>query len=117
MKIPKVKALVPMKGHSERVPKKNIRLLAGKPAFHWIIEALENKVGKVVPLEEITKTLDSYLILNTSISKTMFKFLKLSVGAKNLFDQDYATQFGYTMNDLDYPMPGRTFSGRLSIQY
>jgi outer membrane cobalamin receptor len=64
-----------------------------------------------------TKTLDSYLILNTSISKTMFKFLKLSVGAKNLFDQDYATQFGYTMNDLDYPMPGRTFSGRLSIQY
>lgn len=38
--IPKVKALVPMKGHSERVPDKNIRLLAGKPAFHWIMEAL-----------------------------------------------------------------------------
>jgi len=42
MKIPKVKALVPMKEHSERVPRKNIRLLAGKPTFHWIIEALDN---------------------------------------------------------------------------
>jgi CMP-N-acetylneuraminic acid synthetase len=40
MEIPKVKALVPMKGHSERVPNKNIRLLAGKPAFHWIMESL-----------------------------------------------------------------------------
>ena len=42
MEIPKIKALVPMKGHSERVPNKNIRLLAGKPAFHWIIESLSN---------------------------------------------------------------------------
>ena len=40
MKIPPIKALVPMKGHSERVPNKNIRLLAGKPAFHWIMESL-----------------------------------------------------------------------------
>ncbi len=40
MKIPPIKALVPMKGHSERVPDKNIRLLAGKPAFHWIMESL-----------------------------------------------------------------------------
>lgn len=29
-----------MKGHSERVPHKNIRPLAGKPAFHWIMESL-----------------------------------------------------------------------------
>ncbi|HVX50192.1 MAG TPA: hypothetical protein VHB48_08535, partial [Chitinophagaceae bacterium] len=40
MAIPKVKALVPMKGHSERVPQKNIRPLAGKPCFHWVMEAL-----------------------------------------------------------------------------
>lgn len=40
MNIPKITALVPMKGHSERVPKKNIRDLAGKPAFHWIMESL-----------------------------------------------------------------------------
>jgi len=40
MEIPRIKALVPMKGHSERVPNKNIRMLAGKPAFHWIMESL-----------------------------------------------------------------------------
>ncbi len=40
MKIPAITALVPMKGHSERVPNKNIRLLNGKPACHWIIESL-----------------------------------------------------------------------------
>lgn len=37
---PKISALVPMKGHSERVPQKNIRPLAGRPAFHWILESL-----------------------------------------------------------------------------
>jgi len=38
----KVKALVPMKAHSERVPNKNIRQLAGKPCFHWVMETLTN---------------------------------------------------------------------------
>lgn len=40
MEIPKITALVPMKGHNERVPNKNIRQLNGKPAFHWIVESL-----------------------------------------------------------------------------
>jgi len=40
MNIPKITALVPMKGHSERVPHKNIRPLVGKPAFHWVMETL-----------------------------------------------------------------------------
>jgi len=38
----KIKALVPMKAHSERVPNKNIRPLAGRPCFHWVMEALSN---------------------------------------------------------------------------
>lgn len=33
-------ALVPMRHHSQRVPGKNYRPLAGKPLFHYIIEAL-----------------------------------------------------------------------------
>jgi len=36
----KVTATLPMKGNSERVPNKNIRLLNGKPVCHWIIESL-----------------------------------------------------------------------------
>ncbi len=61
MNIPKITALVPMKGHSVRVPNKNIRSLAGRPAFHWILESLSKSkyVGKVVintDSEEIAKS-------------------------------------------------------------
>ena len=36
----RVCALVPMRHHSQRVPGKNYRPLAGKPLFHYIIETL-----------------------------------------------------------------------------
>jgi CMP-N-acetylneuraminic acid synthetase len=36
----KIVALVPMRHHSQRVPGKNYRLLAGRPLFHHIIMAL-----------------------------------------------------------------------------
>lgn len=35
-----VKALISMKGHSSRVPRKNVKLLAGKPLFFWIVDEL-----------------------------------------------------------------------------
>ena len=37
---PTVVALVPMRHHSERVPGKNYRPLAGKPLFHHILDTL-----------------------------------------------------------------------------
>ncbi len=40
MPTPRIVALVPMRHHSERVPGKNYRPLAGKPLFHWILETL-----------------------------------------------------------------------------
>ena len=47
---PRATALVPMKAHSERVPNKNVRLLAGRPLFHWILETLHRAdlVGEIV---------------------------------------------------------------------
>lgn len=36
----KVHALLPMKGHSERVPNKNLKLFNGKPLYHQIMETL-----------------------------------------------------------------------------
>ncbi|MDD4910441.1 MAG: acylneuraminate cytidylyltransferase family protein [Candidatus Omnitrophica bacterium] len=36
----KIKVLVPMRGHSERVPNKNIRDFCGRPLFHRIFDAL-----------------------------------------------------------------------------
>jgi CMP-N-acetylneuraminic acid synthetase len=38
--IPKITAMMPMKAHSERVPGKNIRPLAGRPLYHWMMDAL-----------------------------------------------------------------------------
>jgi CMP-N-acetylneuraminic acid synthetase len=38
--MPKITALVPMRHHSQRVPGKNFRHLAGKPLFHHIIASL-----------------------------------------------------------------------------
>jgi CMP-N-acetylneuraminic acid synthetase len=40
MQLPKIAALVPMRHHSQRVPEKNYRPLAGKPLFHHVIENL-----------------------------------------------------------------------------
>jgi CMP-N-acetylneuraminic acid synthetase len=37
---PRLTALVPMRHHSERVPGKNYRLLAGKPLYAYILETL-----------------------------------------------------------------------------
>ena len=50
MEIPKITAIVPMKGHSERVPNKNLHPVAGKPCFHWIMESLERSpyIGEIV---------------------------------------------------------------------
>lgn len=63
-----------------------------------------------------TKILDSYFIFNTTISKKILGYLTLSIGVKNLLDTEYATQFGNSIDDLDYPMPGRTFFARLTLR-
>jgi CMP-N-acetylneuraminic acid synthetase len=41
MKFKKIVALVPMRHHSQRVPQKNFRNLAGKPLFHHILTTLQ----------------------------------------------------------------------------
>lgn len=61
----KISALVPMKGHSERVPNKNIRLINGKPLFSYILEALR----QVDAVEQI--------IINTDSNKIAEQALKL----------------------------------------
>jgi len=38
--IPDIKALLFMKGHSERVPRKNVKPLCNRPLLHWILETL-----------------------------------------------------------------------------
>lgn len=54
MKHPTFTALVPMKGHSARVPGKNLRHLGGRPLCYWIVEAL----GACDSIEEIVINTD-----------------------------------------------------------
>ena len=54
-----------MKAHSERVPGKNMRLLCGRPLFHWILEALnESNVADEIIIntdsEEIAENAQQY---------------------------------------------------------
>lgn len=55
-----VSAFVPMKGHSERVPSKNTRLLGGVPLFHHILRTL----GQAKLVYEILVDTDSESIKN-----------------------------------------------------
>lgn len=50
-----VAALVPMKGHSERVPGKNTKRFNGRPLFHWILNTLESATA----VDEIVVNTDS----------------------------------------------------------
>jgi CMP-N-acetylneuraminic acid synthetase len=50
MSLDRVVALVPMRHHSQRVPGKNYRIIAGKPLYHHIIETLLQvpEISKIV---------------------------------------------------------------------
>jgi outer membrane cobalamin receptor len=63
-----------------------------------------------------TKTLAAYFIFNAGLLRTWFGRLSTALGCKNLLDVKYATQFGNTIDDLDYPMPPRTFYFRMSLE-
>ncbi len=56
----KLAALVPMRHHSQRVPGKNYRLLAGKPLFYHIIETLL----AVPDIQEIVVDTDSEPVMD-----------------------------------------------------
>ena len=51
-----------MKANSERIPSKNMRLLCGRPLFHWILDAL-NESGVI---DEIIINTDSEEIANNA---------------------------------------------------
>ena len=57
---PRITALVPMRHHSQRVPGKNYRLLAGKPLYQHIIETLMT----CQEIDEIVVDTDSPMILD-----------------------------------------------------
>lgn len=73
----KFKAIIPMKCHSERIPNKNLKELAGKPLFYWII----NSIKKVEYIEKIIIDTDC-----DRIADTVLKYfdVKISIRPKKL---------------------------------
>lgn len=45
-----ISVLIPMKGYSERVPKKNLKLFNGRPLYHWVVLACQQAkwVSKII---------------------------------------------------------------------
>ncbi|MBI2138456.1 acylneuraminate cytidylyltransferase family protein [Candidatus Woesearchaeota archaeon] len=66
-----VTAIIPLKGHSERVPSKNMRLLSGKPLYHWIVGTLRKARG----VSEIVVDTDSSKI--KSDIESNFPFIRV----------------------------------------
>ncbi|MDB4709672.1 acylneuraminate cytidylyltransferase family protein, partial [Flavobacteriaceae bacterium] len=75
----KVTLLLPMKGNSERVPNKNLKLFNGKPLFHAIIDELINSkyINKVII------NTDSDLIAESAIN-TFQDFVSIHKRPKNI---------------------------------
>ncbi len=57
---PKIVALVPMRHHSERVPGKNYRLLAGRPLYYHILQTLQ----QVPEIDQVVIDTDSPIIID-----------------------------------------------------
>lgn len=84
----KICALVPMRHHSQRVPGKNYRPLAGKPLFHHILETLLN----VPQIDRVVVDTDSEPVMDGV--RRFFPDVELIERPENLRADDVA------MNDI-----------------
>lgn len=83
----KIVALLPMKGHSERVPNKNLRLFNGKPLFYHVLQSLEDSRY----IEQIIINTDSDLIAEKA---SLFSKVKINQRPESICG-DYVS-----MNDI-----------------
>jgi CMP-N-acetylneuraminic acid synthetase len=72
---PRIVALLPLKNHSERIPGKNFRPLAGKPLFRWILDTL-------LSLDEIAE-----VIINTDAKAKLAELGCVSAGRVRIRDR------------------------------
>jgi len=73
-KYKKVIALLPMKGNSQRIPKKNLKKLDGKPLYHYILKSLINSsyIKKIIintDCKNITKNIKDNFSEKVEINK------------------------------------------------
>ena len=81
-------AIIPMKEHSERVPRKNLRDFNGKPLFYWIIDTL-TKASTITGI-----------VVNTDSLKIGNMVKQYFLGVKILYRPDYLKGDMVTANAL-----------------
>ncbi len=62
------------------------------------------------------KSLPASSVVNAKVSRK-FERLEIFLAGDNLFNQEYAMQFGSTVDDRDYPMPGRSFTAGAGVEF
>ncbi len=67
-------------------------------------------------VEMETKELPRFSVFDAKVSYKVGG-LEAFLAAENLFDEEYAMQFGFNVYDRDYPMPGRSFTGGVSLEF
>ncbi|MEK7449100.1 MAG: TonB-dependent receptor, partial [Planctomycetota bacterium] len=63
-----------------------------------------------------SKKLPGYWLVHLKLRKNI-KDTTLFLGVDNLTNKEYAIQFGSSLDDRDYPMPGRSVSGGLEVKF
>ena len=126
MAIPQVKALLFMKHHSERVPRKNLRDFCGRPLFHWIMDSLTNSkyITEIIintDSEEIAKSAKDnfdlsihmrpeHLLTITSNEANLIMEHDLSITEGEYFLQTHSTNPLLTTKSIDSSI--ETFFGQ-----
>lgn len=64
-----------------------------------------------------TKELLSYFVTDIKVTQSILEYVKLFVSIDNIFDIKYKERLGSSMTDRDYPMPGRIFTGGISLVF
>ncbi len=99
------------------IPSKTVsaEIHAGIAGFDLVVRG-EYRSGIRNYYGDSEKLLPARTVLDTRLSKTFMK-LEPYVEVRNILDTEYSDQFGFTMFDGDYPLPGRTFGIGLGMEF
>lgn len=110
MKKIKIAALIPMRHHSQRVPGKNFRELAGKPLFHYILETLAQcpEIGQIVvntDSEVIQKDIDkNYPEITVLIRPERLRLDTIPMNEILIYDTDHVAADLYLQTHSTNPL-------------
>ena len=110
----KVTFLLPMKGNSERVPNKNLKMFNGKPLFHAVIDKVINSIY----INKIIINTDSKLIAESAL-KNYKDFVSIHKRPKNIqgdfVSMNKIIEYDLENSDSDIYIQSHSTSPLLSI--